>query len=497
MSATTRQPTTLARENDLASLLRLAWPIMGMTVTRMLMGFVDVYMVSMLGTDALAAISPASIFVFAAACLGMGAATSVQTFVSQADGRGRPREAGGYIWQVFYIAALFVMVIPPLAATTPSWFGWIAHFSHTAPGVAEMEIDYISISLWSVPAAVLCAGLQGFFNGIQRPAVGLWASVVSLLFNIAGNWLLIYGKLGFPQMGIAGAAVATTAAWVIRALIMTAWLLRRDIDAEYATRHTMRLDWAKFRGIWRIGGPTAVQWLVDIGAWVVFLTIIMPPYGTVAMAASNVALQYMHLSFMPAIGIGMALCSQVGFAIGERQPERAVRKARVAFTVTGVYMGAVGLLFLLGGGWILRLFTQDPEVIAVGRVVLIWAAVFQVFDAMGINYMNALRGAGDTKWPAMIVGFCCWVIFVLGGWLSPYLLPGIGFNGPWMFCTLYISTLGLALWWRWRAGTWRSIELFDREPAGACERPDYAGCEELGAGVPDPAAGVVDAGSCS
>lgn len=496
MSAAPTQPAALGRdhESDLRSLLRLALPIMGMTVTRMLMGFVDVFMVSRLGTDALAAISPASIFVFALACLGMGAATSVQTFVSQADGRGEPREAGGYIWQVFYITLGFVALAPPIAVSTPDWFGWIASFSHTSPSVAKMEIDYIAIALWSVPATVLCAGLQGFFNGIQRPMVPLVAALISLAFNVGGNWLLIYGNLGCPRMGIAGAAVATTASWIVRALIMAAWLLTPKIDEAFNTRHSMAFCWKKFAGIWRIGGPTAVQWLVDIGAWVVFLSIIIPPYGEVAMAASNVTLQYMHLSFMPAIGIGMALCSQVGFAIGEERPERAYRKARVAFRVAGAYMGAVGLLFLLGGAWIMRLFTDDVEVIRVGRVVLIWAAIFQVFDAMCITYMNALRGAGDTKWPAAMVAFMCWVVFIGGGVACAKLFPDLGLSAPWMFCTLYVSILGVALWWRWEAGAWREIELFAKRPPS--EPRDEASwvqpLDELECGVPDPATGAIE-----
>jgi MATE family multidrug resistance protein len=322
--------------------------------------------------------------------------------------------------------------------------------------------------------------------------VPLVASLISLAFNVGGNWLLIYGNWGCPKMGIAGAAVATTASWGVRAVITSAYLFAPKIAETYGTRRSMAFCWKKFAGIWRIGGPTAVQWLVDIGAWVVFLAVIIPPYGEVAMAASNVAMQYMHLSFMPAIGIGMALCSQVGFAIGEKRPERAYRKARVAFQVCGFYMGAIGLLFLVGGGWIMRLFTDDPQVIAVGRVVLIWAAIFQVFDAMCISYMNALRGAGDTKWPAAMVAFCCWVVFIGGGVACAKLFPELGLSAPWMFCTLYVSILGVALWWRWKAGAWQKIELFGKPPGAVEERSWVQPLDELECGVPDPAAGAID-----
>ncbi|RMF74838.1 MAG: MATE family efflux transporter, partial [Planctomycetota bacterium] len=484
-------------ESDALELLKLALPIIGMTVSRMLMGFIDFVMVSQLGTEAQAAISPATIFVFAGACLGMGAATSVQTFVSQADGRGDARQAGSYVWQVVYISMLFALVTPAVAAGTPKWFGALAAWSHTPPAVAALEIDYMRIALWSIPFAVLCAGLNGFFNGVQRPMMALWATLVSLVVNVVGNWLLIFGNLGFPEMGIAGAAVATVLSWATRAALMFWIMLWPSFDRRFVTRRAMVFDWRKFKAIWRVGGPTAVQWVVDIGAWVVFLNVIMPPYGPVAMAASNVALQYMHVSFMPAIGIGMALCSQVGFAIGERRPERAVRKARVAMQVTGLYMGAVGLVFWLAGAPLMRLLSDDPAVIEIGRIVLVWAAVFQVFDAMGITYMNALRGAGDTFWPAVFVGVCCWVIFVGGGVVSPALIPAWTVSGPWLFCTAYISILGIALWLRWRLGSWRGIRLQEDVASPAAPHAAPIGADELECGVPDPLAGTVGAASAS
>ncbi|MBU0717327.1 MAG: hypothetical protein KJ749_03685, partial [Planctomycetes bacterium] len=225
----------------------------------------------------------------------------------------------------------------------------------------------------------------------------------------------------------------------------------------------LALSGRKLVGMLRIGGPIAVQWFVDIGSWLIFLVVIMPPYGVKAAAASAVGLQLMHLSFMPAIGIGIALCSQVGFAIGEGLPEKALRQAQVAMRMTGLFMGAVGVLFVLGGYPLMWLFNKDPEVIQAGQLVLIGVAIFQIFDAMSITYMNALRGAGDTRWPAVAVFLCCWVIFVGGGVMCGAYLPGLGLIGPWAMCAVYIIVLGLLLRHRWRAQHWRQIRLFGDE----------------------------------
>ena len=447
--------------NQTLELLILALPIVGMMVTRLAMTTIDVLMVARLGTEALAAISPASLFVFTIACLGMGVAHGVQTFVSQADGRGEPRQAGAYAWQSFYIAGICGLLTWPLAATTEVWFGWLAAIGHHSPNVTAMEIKYIKISLWAVAPSVLCIGLNAFFSGVQKPRITLIAALLALAVNALGNWLLIFGKLGFPRLEIEGAAIATVIGWFTRVAVLAAAMLLRNYDQHYNTRHSYAFCWDKMKKLLRVGAPTAIQWLVEMGSWVVFMVLIMPAFGTVVMAATNLGLQLMHLSFMPALGIGIALCSQVGFAIGEGQPDKARRRTWVALRVTVTYMAAAALLFVLAPRVLIRFFTDDSAVITAGVAILIWAAIFQVFDAMCITFMNALRGAGDTRWPAVVMSLVCWIIFVGGGYSVAQQWPQWGLNGPWSMCTLYIVVLGILLGWRWQAGRWRNIRLFD------------------------------------
>jgi len=454
-------------ERPTRDLLILSMPIIGMMVTRLAMTFIDVLMVSRLGTDALAAISPATMLVFAIGCLGMGIAHGVQTFVSQADGRGEPAQAGAYAWQSFYIAAVTALLTVPLALTVERWFGWLARLGGHSAVVTAMEISYIRVALWCVAPSVVCIGLNAFFNGLQKPRITLIASVAGLLVNAGGNWLLIFGNLGFPRWEIAGAAVATVAGWFVRGAVLLAALLMRSYDERYHTRRSYGFSWEKTRGLIRIGAPTAVQWLVDIGSWVAFLVLIMPPFGTDVMAATNAGLQLMHLSFMPPLGIGIALCSQVGFAIGEGRPDRAVLRTRVAFRVIVVFMGLAAVLFIGLPKMLIGVFTDDAAVLEAGLGIVRWIAVFQVFDAMCITFMNALRGAGDTRWPAVMVFLMCWVVFVGGGYTAAHLLPQWGLHGPWSMCTLYIAGLGVALAWRWRAGAWRKIRLFDSGKSAA------------------------------
>lgn len=440
-------------------LLRAALPIIAMTVSRMAIGFIDFVMVSQLGTAAQAAISPATLLVFLVSCLGMGCVQSVQTFVSQARGRGEAHAAGAYAWQSLYVAILFGLLTWPLASTAHLWCASIARFAGTPADVAALQAEYIGWCLWQTAPAILAGGLQAFYNGVERSYVALAAVLASLVCVVVGNYVLIWGHWGFPKLGIAGAAIATVASWWVRAAIMLVPLFTPTYERLYRTASSLALDLRKLYEIIRVGGPIALQWLVDLGSWVVFLNLILPRYGQAGLAASNIAIQYMHLAFMPAIGIGVALTSQVGFAIGAQRPDDAVRRTRVAMWLTGAYMGAVGLLMVVGGGPLVWLFNHDSAVIAVGKWVLVWVAIFQVFDAMCITYISAMRGAGDTNVPALMAAFCCWVVFIGGGYAASIALPQFGLHVPWLAATAYIILLGVMVWRRWVGGAWRRMKL--------------------------------------
>jgi multidrug resistance protein, MATE family len=460
-------------------LFLLSLPIMSMTLSRMLMGFISFVVVSQLGTEAQAAVSPATILVFTIACLGMGVSMAVQTFVSQAEGRGEPHRAAAYAWQSLYVSMFMALLAWPIALTTSYWHPIIAHYGGHSPTMAAMEVEYLRIALWWVPLGVLSMGLDGFFMGIQKPRVTAIAVGVSLFTDAIGNYALVFGKFGCPKLGIAGSAIAVVAGWGVRCAILVVALLLPEFDRKYGTRHALGFRWKNIKDLLKVGSPTSLQWLVDIGAWLVFLAVIMPRYGVAAAAASNVGLQYTHLSFMPALGIGIALCSQVGHAIGAGQPDKALRQTVACMRLTGAYMGFAAVLFIFCGRRLMGLMNQDPAVIDAGFWVMLGAGAFQIFDAMCITYTNALRGAGDTRTPALLFFVCCWAIFISGGLLVAHWLPQFGLLGPWGMCALYIIVLGLLLRWRWRTGQWRKIRLFGENkpteqaaPAELDTRPD-------------------------
>jgi len=442
-------------KSDARRLLLLALPSIGFSLSRILLGQMDFVMLSRTGTEPTAAINPATFFVFLVQSFGMGLAMCTQTFASQALGAGRKGVGAAFAWQSAYVAAFFAAISPLIVSLMPSFWAWVNHTST----VQAMEVAYCQITLWSISLAVLCAGLDGFFNGVQKPRVTLIAILAAVLVNGFFNYVLIFGALGFPVMGIRGAAIATVLSWSVRLGILMVTFLSPGINKEFNTRSQWRPDKAKLGKMLTIGGPTGAQWMLDIGSWFVFIAVLIGGLGETVLAASNIAINYTYFSFMPAIGVGIAVSTLVGHAIGARQPAVARRYARVGMIIAGVYMGVLGIGLLLGGRWLIGLFSPDDTVQRIGALMLIWVAVFQVFDAMQIVYTNALRGAGDTKWPAMAVALHCWVIFVGGGWVMVRFVPSWGYHGPWMTATLYIAVLGCVLWGRWWRGRWEKIDL--------------------------------------
>jgi MATE family multidrug resistance protein len=445
---------------ELGRMIRLALPIAGTMLSAMLLGFTDFVMVSRLGTEATAAISPASMLLYTVLCVGFGLANSVQTFTSQSMGRGRPREAAAYAWQALYVAIVFAAAAYPVSRMMPDLWSWVDH----AELVQRQQVAYTQAALWCMPVAVLCIGLEGFFNGIQRPTVALTSVLVAVVINVVANYALIFGKLGFPAFGIAGAAYATIIAWCVRFALLASVFAAPEFRRRFDSMRHWRPSAARLVGIIKVGGPTGLQWGLDVGSWLVFLTVLIEGFGTATLAASNTALQFMHVSFMAALGMGCAVTTLVGHAIGERKPDLAALRAQAGLISCAVYMGTIGLVFLAFNSQLIALISSDPEVIAVGSGVLIWAAAFQLFDAMGITYVHALKGAGDTRWPALLVILCNWGVFIGGGYLVSRLAPQLRHHGPWMMCTVYIILIGLALRWRFRRGAWRKIDLFRGEP---------------------------------
>jgi MATE family multidrug resistance protein len=523
----------------LAQMLAIAAPSVVTMTSYSAMQFADRLMVKEIGPETwyVAAQGAAGIITWTAMTFCVGLTGVVSSFVSQNLGAGKPERGSAYAWNAVWVGLVYWAVLMlPLTALTP----WI--FQHVPAG-AEEEVhrlakEYALVSFAGSLFTLMAKGMHNYFFGLHRPGVVLVSVVLGNVTNVFFNAVLIFGSagltmgerwagpaglvhdglsvvfggaawlagtLGIPAMGLAGAALATVLGTVIEFGVPMAVFLGPKLNKAYRTRAAWRPDLTCFKDLWRIGWPAGAMFLNDLLTWQYMMTVLTPrgaaraaelaggdpkAAATAATSAGFIALQWMHLSFMPAVGVSIATQAMVGKAVGARDPDAAARHAWLGLKLAMGYMGACAVVFVLAAPGLIGVFVnaQTPEavtalIVALGVKIMFAAAVFQVFDALAITMSAALRGAGDTIWPGVAAVVTSWTCIVIGGEVLLRAMPGLGGLSAWIGASGYIIALGVALLVRFLRGKWRTMRLVHDDPVHNLP-PD----EVLPPG-PNPAAG--------
>jgi len=473
-------PTTEPASSGLVEVLRQTWPasltMLGRTLTQFVDGLMVAHTGAATGPLALTAQSVAGTMSFVPEAFAIGVLAVVNTYVSQNLGAGRLRRCGQYACAGILIAVVTAALMAPLLFLAGPLFGLFK--SHGARTIA-LESLYFRYMVIGAFATLPVAALNNFFFGIHRPKLVLATSAIANLINVVANYVLIYGKLGFPAMGLEGAAIGSVFSWVVQLVILLALYLGPAVHSRYGTRWFQLVRWRHIADILKIGWPSGVRFCNAVLSWSVFTAALVGAFGPAHLAASAIAVRYMSLSFMPAVGIGIAATAIVGKLIGQGRADLARRNARLSLLTAMVYMGACGLAFWIFRGPMIRLFLALPtgseaataqaraltaKISDVGGRLLLCAAVFQLFDAVIIVYVGALRGAGDTRWPMVVTIILSWGITVAGGYAMVRFMPELGSVGPWIAASAYVIVLGFVVGWRFESGAWEKINLLHATP---------------------------------
>lgn len=452
---------------DLRLLMVIALPNVASMVSQTLLSFVDFAIVSALpnASQAQAAVSSGAMVFFACFSFLMGIMVCVTTMVSQSLGAKRYNDCSAYGWQGLWVSVVFGIFGFALWPFVPDIFAWINH----EPAVQIMEIDYARIRLLGIGLSGATIALGHFFNGIHQPGQNTVTVFGANIINALLSYALVLGQWGFPRLGVAGAAWGSVIATLIHVVWLVALMCLSSRTRQFNALRTWRPDRDKMRRLLAVGWFSGINFVIDITAWAVFLMVIVGGFGTQHLAATAICFRYSELSFMPAVGIAMAVCTLVGRAIGEGRPDLARRRAAVGCVVNMSYMGCMGLIYVLAGSQLMDVFSNDSHVIAIGSRLLIFVALFQVSDAMAITYSNALRGAGDTRFPMIAAGIESWGIMIAGGYWATRRWPQLESMGPWIFATLFIIAISATLWIRWIRGKWETFDVIGRKEAPLAE----------------------------
>ena len=452
------QPIHPPAKPPLWELLALALPTVAQMASYTVMNFTDTVMLSRLGLLEPTAAANASLFGFALISVGFGTMWVVNTLVSQAFGREDRTACAQHMWAGVWVGLAYGILILPLIFLGRPMFNAFGH----EPELAALETTYFGIMLLFTPVRLAGAAAGQFLLAIDQPSKTLIAAVVGVVVNIVANYALIWGHFGLPEMGLAGAAWGSNIGAAVELLVIFAFVFSRKIRAIYPVLDP-RPYWQRIKTLLRIGLPSGFQMVGDVLAWAIFGMWTMAYFGTEAMAANTFMMRYMQMSFLPAFGLSAGVTALVGRNIGRGQPEVAVDRARLGFQLAAGYMLVLAAIFVIFRYPLIGLFSQDPEVLRMGALLMCFAGAYQLFDALYIIYSGALRGAGDTLVPAVVTALLCWVSIVgLGSVVAEY-RPQWGVAGPWTIAAIYGLVLGLYMYLRFRRGRWQSIQL--DEPA--------------------------------
>jgi MATE family multidrug resistance protein len=431
----------------------LAYPAILTMMSQTIMSLVDMWMVGRLGTAELAAVGLAGTLVWSIFSFFNGTVSSVNTFVAQYYGAREHERCGSNTWQGLYLTVLFGIIL----ALIGYWSGAFFDLMRPSPQVRRLGIAYTQIRLMGGGFFVAYLTLSCFFRGIGNTKTPMKVVVIANLINIVFDWILIFGKIGFPRLGVRGAAIATVFANVFAALALLSIFLSKRYNEMFRSRRTIRFRWPEMQRMLRIGTPIGVQYFLDMGSFLVFAAMI-GRMGDVQLAASNISIRLLSLSFLPAFGISIAATSLVGQYIGSKDPDRAILSGYTAIKMGLFYSACIAIVFLILRKPLIGLFDDSAEVLTYGARILLLAAAFQLFDAVGIVSSGGLRGAGDTRWIMMVGVSYAWLLFVPLALLFGYALD-MGVVGAWMGATIYIIIFGLTLFWRFWSRKWMAIKI--------------------------------------
>ena len=438
----------------IVELFLLAVPTILQMVAYTVEQFCDTLMLSRVSDLHATAAGNAGGVVFAVISFGFGVLMLINALVSQNFGAKKPLECGPVLWQGVWFSLAYALLVLPLIPAAPWVFGVLRH----GPDLVALEVPYFNVSMSLIALKLVAVALGQFMLAVNRPQVVFWAAAAGMVLNVLVNWLLIYGNLGCPALGVAGAAWGTNAAMLSELVIVAAVAFRPLMRQTYRLT-AWQIDRARLTELLRYGVPSGVQMTGDVVAWVLFFTAVVPFYGLAAMAANMYMLQYMKLSFMPAFGLSTAVTALVARYVGAGRPDLSARRAHLGFAVTAGYMLSCGVVFFTLRRPLIGLFTDDPTVVGIGASLMVVAAIFQFFDSMFILYTGALRGVKDTFVPAVVQIALCWTLVLAGGFACAIYLPQLGLIAPWLLACVYGMALGLFLLVRFRAGRWKTIPV--------------------------------------
>ena len=444
---------SLELKSELREFLKLAFPLASAQVAQAMTGFVDTVMMGWLGQASLAAGGLAVMIFLAFLMTGSGVLSSVSPLVAEAYGAGQPRRVGKVTRQGLWLALLMAIPSLPIMAHLDRLMALLGQ----DPAVIPLADTYLDVVRWALLPGLGFAALRGTVTALSQARPIMVIVVVANLLNMVGNYILAFGKLGFPALGLQGLALASVLAHTTMGLALLGYILwcRCSLFKPYGLFQNLhRWEWPMVRSLLNVGIPIGISTILEHGLFTV-MTLMMGALGTHTLAAQQLALQTVIIVFMVPLAMSYAATIRVGQAYGQRNWLGVRRAAIVSISSTIVVMVIAALIFIVFPAPIISLYldVQEPtnqEVVQLGVMLLTVAAFGQVVDGVQRTANGLLQGLQDTRIPMLISAFAYWVVGLLSGyWLGFHTpLQGIGI---WVGAYVGLTVTAIAYLWRFWA----------------------------------------------
>ncbi len=386
-------------------------------------------------------------------------AAYVTTFVAQYFGSNQKSMIGPSLWQALHISVVGGLLVLALIPVAPWFFELVGH----SPNVQRFETEYFEALCWSALPMALVAALSGFYTGLGRTKIIMILNCIGLVFNVIFDYLLIFGNYGFPEMGIYGAGIATALANWAAAFFGLYLVFFRNESSVYGLNH-WKINTDLMRRFLKFGVPSGLQWALEGLAFTVFMIILgRMENGSAALSGSSIAITVMMLAALPALGIAQAVSVLVGQYLGQKEPRNAEVMTYSGFQVAAMYIAVVATTFIIFPDFYINWFkTPDNagswgDVSLIARHILMFVALFTIFDSMNFVFSFALKGAGDTRFVTAVALLMPWPLMILPTYLFRNHSHAIYL--AWGAASVYIVTQALVFWLRFRGNKWKEMSV--------------------------------------
>ncbi len=413
------------------SLLALAIPVILAQVAQTAMGVVDTIMAGSVSATDMAAVAVGTSIWLPAILFGHGLLLSLTPTVAHLNGAGRREKIGDQVQQGFWLAAAVSLLVMVVIYHCDHIIGLMHNID---PLLKEKAIGYLRAIMWGAPGYLFFQVMRDQCEGLSKTKPGMVFGFIGLLVNIPVNYIFIYGKFGAPALGGVGCGVATGTVYWVMFIMMRIYTKRaywmKDI---VASKPFAKPDWPVLKRLAQLGLPVALALFFEVTLFAV-VALLVSPLGIVAVASHQIALNVGSLMFVVPLSLGVAATIRVGSRLGESNPAAAKVSAYTSI-LTGIVMACfIATAVVVFREHIARLYNHNPQVVSLASHLMLFAAIFQISDAVQVISSGVLRGYKDTRSIFYITFTAYWILGLPIGYmlaLTNYLVPAMGPSGFW------------------------------------------------------------------